>query len=280
MIIIDRNRFLMMPEGIPYVEVSPDRCVTDTLIESPLQFKGTTFFSSGDYHESMMDIINSEEESITDELDDQSSETGFSSSGVFDLDWSRNGLFDKDSRFIIFEPNDIDILISHLTNGKSALEKFIKDKANASFPEVINFTEDTLPEDELDRDEVSRPIELTQEFNESWAKGEVQLFNASCFIGWKGVIYYVKESEDVTYPLASPAMFNRQFRSLEMYKYRVFELRNNALFFADDDNPDIINKNPADMFNTTYCIIGLSKEQYLEDIELIKKYSPGKYNFK
>lgn len=107
--IINKEQFLKLPEGILFNEFKP-------LYFNYLNVKGETW--DKDYIE--MDLIgNIEADSSTEWADkvEDALESGQSLKLDFDS-WGRNGMFDKDQLYAVYEQEDIDALIQFLKGCK------------------------------------------------------------------------------------------------------------------------------------------------------------------
>jgi hypothetical protein len=153
MILVNKERFLKLPAGIFYVEVSSRDCDPSTaLITNPIKVKGNSF-EGFDAQEGNLSFAPTPEDNGREDWpcigNVYDEEKGFSESMDLNLTITRGGLIGSDdSRFIVFEPKDINTMKEWMEKAFLSMTNWLKEQP-AKYPELMKATEATFNDEDF-----------------------------------------------------------------------------------------------------------------------------------
>lgn len=150
MILVNKERFLLLPCGIFYIRVDKDEDPATALITNGLQVKGPSFEGvvSGDCYEANLSFAPTpDDDGATDwpcigNVYDE--EKGVSESMDINLTFTRGGLIGEDDlRFIILEPADMAKVLEWIHHGAVNISKWLAEQGE-NFPAEMIATKETV----------------------------------------------------------------------------------------------------------------------------------------
>lgn len=153
MLLLNKERFLKLPAGIFYIEVTGRDCDPSTaMVTNPIQIKGNTF-EDFDAQQGNLSFAPTPEDNGQEDWpcigNVYDEEKGFSESMDLNLTLTRGGLIGSyDSRFIVFEPKDINIMKEWMEKAFLAMATWLKEQP-ANYPELMKATEATFNDEDF-----------------------------------------------------------------------------------------------------------------------------------
>ncbi|EGO2129055.1 hypothetical protein ITP31_003878 [Salmonella enterica] len=153
MLLLNKERFLKLPAGIFYIEVSSRDCDPSTaMVSNPIKIKGNTF-EDFDAQEGNLSFAPTPEDNgqkdwpcIGNVYDE---DKGFSESMDLNLTITRGGLIgEEDIRFIVFEPKDLATMAQWMEKAALAMTSWLKEQ-DENYPEVMKATKNTFDDEDF-----------------------------------------------------------------------------------------------------------------------------------
>lgn len=147
MLLLNKERFLKLPAGIFYIEVSSRDCDPSTaMVSNPIKIKGNTF-EDFDAQEGNLSFAPTPEDNGQEDWpcigNVYDEEKGFSDSMDLTLTLTRGGLIGSDDfRFIVFEPSDINTMKEWMEKAFIAMAAWLKEQP-AKYPELMKAVDNT-----------------------------------------------------------------------------------------------------------------------------------------
>lgn len=147
MILLNQERFEMMPAGIFYIEVPANMDASTAMITLPITVKGNTLRSGGDVWEGGLSFAATEQDDGKDQwpcignVYDEGK--GYSESMDLTLILTRGGLIGEEGlTFIVFEAKDLETMKGWMDKAITTLSTWMA-KQSHKFPEVMRATDET-----------------------------------------------------------------------------------------------------------------------------------------
>lgn len=153
MILVNKERFEMMPAGIFYIEVPADIDPSTAMISEPVKVKGNTLPDGGDVWEGSLSFVGTEQDPGTDQWpcigNVYDENKGYSESMDLNLTLTRGGLIGEEGlTFIVFEPKDLNTIKEWIEKASLAMVTWLKEQP-CDYPESMAATEETFNDEDF-----------------------------------------------------------------------------------------------------------------------------------